>query len=200
LYFGLRLCIDTLCVIFVVVGVGFFSGTKRETLWDRENLVGLLLIGIALSAHGGVDTILRSSPHAVFSGYVLGFSRPSGLLPGGICLYDLDNHHWDPPYRCVYIPAGSKVPGAVWTTGTIWLLRATYRTRDLQAVRIEGEPVPSREATGLQAWTWQHNEPLLRPVIEASVGIILMLGAAIKAMIRRASPVSSSLHIYPRCR
>jgi hypothetical protein len=95
------------------VGVSLFSGTKRETLWDRDNLVGLLLIGIALSAHGGFDAILRSSPHAVFSGYVLGFSRSLGLSPSVICLYDLGsppgNDYVDAPYRCVYIPAGSAV-------------------------------------------------------------------------------------------
>jgi hypothetical protein len=47
-YFGLRLCIDTLGVICVVLGVGLFHGSKREILWDRNNVLGLLLIGIAL--------------------------------------------------------------------------------------------------------------------------------------------------------
>ena len=45
---GLRLCIDTLAVICVVLGVGLFSGAERETLWDRNNVLGLLFIGIAL--------------------------------------------------------------------------------------------------------------------------------------------------------
>ena len=92
MYSGVRLCIDAFAVICVVVGVGLFSGTKRETLWDRDNLVGLLLIGTALSIHGGWDTFFRSSPHAVFSGYVLGWSRYSGdpaWAPGTFCLYDL---------------------------------------------------------------------------------------------------------------
>ena len=199
MYSELRLCIETLAVILVVVGVGLFSGTKRETLCDRDNLVGLLLIGIALSAHGGFDTILRSSPHAVFSGYVEGWSRPLGLLPSGICLYDLGDPPtktlWDAPYRCVYIPAGSKVPDAIWSTGKIWELQATYRTRDLQAVKIEGEPVKASLATELQAWTWQHDEPLWRPAIETSVGLIFMLASASRLVIKRASPVSSFLHI-----
>ena len=92
MYSGVRLCIDAFAVICVVVGVGLFSGTKRETLCDRDNLVGLLLIGTALSIHGGRDTFFRSSPHAVFSGYVLGWSRFSGdpaWAPGTFCLYDL---------------------------------------------------------------------------------------------------------------
>ena len=63
-------------------------------------------------------------------------------------------------------PAKPNVPDGAWSTDEIWLLRATYRTRDLQAVRIEGEPVPSAEASGMQTWTWQSNEPLLRPVLE----------------------------------
>ncbi len=62
MYSGVRLCIDAFAVICIVVGVGLFSGTKRETLWDRDNLVGLLLIGTALSIHGGWDTFFRSSP------------------------------------------------------------------------------------------------------------------------------------------
>ena len=48
MYSGLRLCVDTLGVICVVLGVGLFSGTKRETLWDRNNVLGLLFIAIAL--------------------------------------------------------------------------------------------------------------------------------------------------------
>ena len=69
MYWELRLCIDALAVICVVLGVSLFAGTKRETLWDRNNLVGLLLVGIALSTHGGFDTILRSGePPLVLSG------------------------------------------------------------------------------------------------------------------------------------
>ena len=201
MYSGLRLCIDTLGVICVVLGVGLFSGTKRESLWDRDNLVGLLLLGIALSTHGGFDTILRSSPHAVFSGYVLGWSRSSGDVAsasGWIWLYDLGNppaeRFWDKPYRAIYIPAGGKAPDAAWSTDEVWLLRATYRMRDLQAVRIEGTPVASSKASGLQAWSWHHNEPIFLPAVETTVGLALMLGAAILLM-RRVSPDASSLHI-----
>ncbi len=202
MYSGLRLCIDTLGVICVILGVGLFSGTKRESLWDRDNFVGLLLIGIALSTHGGFDTILRSSPHAVFSGYVLGSTGLSGEAgsSGWIWLYDLGNppveRFWDKPHRAVYIPASGKVPDAAWSTNEVWYLRATYRTRDLQAVRIEGKPVSSPQASGLQSWTWQRDEPLLRPALETTIGLALVLGAAILLM-RRVSPDSSSLHISP---
>jgi len=203
LYSGLHLCIDTLSVVLIVLGVCLFYGTKRETLWDRDNLVGLLLIGIALSTHGGFDTIMRSSPHATFSGYVLGWSRSSGQVAsasGWIWLYDLGNppaeRFWDKPYRAVYIPPRGKVPDAAWSTDRVWLLRTTYRTRDLQAVRIEGTSVASSETFGPQAWTWQRNEPLLRPALETTIGLALMVGAGI-LLIRRVSPDSSSLHITP---
>jgi len=146
-YPELRPRINTLGVICVVLGVSLFAGTKRETLWDGNNLVGLLLVGFALSTHGGFDTILRSSPHATFSGYVLGWDRSSGdaaSASGRIWLYDLGYppaKDWvDAPYRAVYIPAKRTVPDAAWNTDRVWLLRTTYRTRDLQAVRIEGEP------------------------------------------------------------
>lgn len=204
MYSELRLCIDTLAAICVVLGIGLFSGTKRETLWDRDNLVGLLLVGIALSTHGGFDTILRSSPHATFSGYVLGWDRSSGdaaSASGRIWLYDLGYppaKGWvDAPYRAVYIPAKPNVPDGAWSTDEIWLLRATYRTRDLQAVRIEGEPVPSAKASGMQTWSWQSNEPLLRPVLESAIGLALMLGTAVRLLMRRGSSDASSLHITP---
>ena len=202
MYWELRLCIDALAVICVVLGVSLFAGTKRETLWDRNNLVGLLLVGIALSTHGGFDTILRSSPHATFSGYVLGWDRASGnaaSASGRIWLYDLGypptKDFVDAPYRAVYIPAKRNIPDAAWSTDRLWLLRATYRTRDLQAVRIEGDPVPSARASGMQTWTWQSDEPLLRPVLEAAIGLALMLGAAIRLLKRSGSPDASSLHI-----
>ena len=204
MYSELRLWIDMLGVICVVLGLSLFAGTKRETLWDRNNLAGLLLIGIALSTHGGFDTILRSSPHATFSGYVLGWDRSSGdaaSASGLIWLYDLGYppaEDWvDVPYRAVYVPARGNVPDAAWSTDKFWLLRATYRTRDLQAVRIEGEPVPSAKASGMRRWTWESNEPLLCPAFEAAIGAALILGAAIRLMMRRGSPDASSLHITP---
>ena len=187
-----RLCVDALGVVCAVWGLSLFAGTKRETLWDRDNIVGLLPIGVALSTHGGLDTILRSSSHATFSGYVLGWSRSSGKVAsasGWIWLYDLGypigKDLGDAPAgRAVYIPANRNVPDAAWNTDKVWLLRTTYRTRDLQAVRIEGEPVPLVKASGMRTWTWQSNEPLLRPAVEAAIGIALMLGAAIGLLTR----------------
>jgi hypothetical protein len=186
-YSELRLCVDVLGVVCAVWGLSLFAGTKRETLWDRDNIVGLLLIGIALSTHGGLDTILRSSSHATLSGYVLGWSRSSGKVAsasGWIWLYDLGypigKDLGDAPAgRAVYIPANRSVPDAAWNTDEVWLLRTTYRTRDLQAVRIEGEPVPLAKASGMRTWTWQSSDPLLRPAVEAAIGIALMLAAAI---------------------
>ena len=201
MYWELRLCIDTLGVICVVLGLSLFAGTKRETLWDRNNLVGLLLVGIALLTHGGFDTILRSSPHATFSGYVLAWDRSSDAASasGRIWLYDLGyppTKDWvDAPYRAVYIPARRNLPDAAWSTDKVWLLRATYRTRDLQAVRIEGKPVPSQKASEMQTWTWQSNEPLLRPALESVIGLALMLGTALRLLMRRGSPDGSSLHL-----
>jgi hypothetical protein len=200
-YSELRLCLDAVGVICVVLGICLFSGTKRETLWDKNNLVGLLLIGIALSTHGGFDTVLRSSPHATFSGYVLAWSRSSGHVPsasGWIWLYDLGfpptKAFEDSPYRAIYIPSKRNLPSEAWNTDEIWLLQATYRTRDLQAVRIEGRPIPSPKTSGLRAWTWQYDEPLLRPACETIIGLGLILGAVILLM-RRVSPNASPLHI-----
>jgi hypothetical protein len=203
-YSGLRLCIDTLAVICVVLGVSLFAGTKRETLWDRNNLGGLLLVGVALLTHGGLDTILRSSPRATFSGYVLGWSRSSenaAAASGWVWLYDLGYppaKGWGgAPYRALYVPATPNMPNAVWNTDSVWLIRATYRTRDLQVVRIEAEPVPAADTSGMQKWTWQFNESLLRPAFEAAIGLTFLLGATIGLLIRSGSGDASLLHINP---
>jgi hypothetical protein len=204
-YSELRLCIDTLGIICVVWGLSLFAGTKRETLWDRDNIVGLLLVGIGLLTHGGFDTILRSSPQAVFSGYVLGWDRSSrdvSSASGRIWLYDLGYppaKDWTgAPHRTVYIPAMRKVPDAAWSTDQRWLLRTTYRTRDFQAVRIEGEPVPSQKASGMQAWAWQSDEPLLRPALEGAIGLVLMLGAAVRLLMGGNKPGIGGRHaIFP---
>lgn len=199
MYSELRLCIDTLGIVCVVLGLSLFAGTKRETLWDNDNLVGLLLIGIALSTHGGFDTFLRSSPRATFSGYDLGWTRSgeAASAAGQMWLYDIGyppTNDWvGAPSRAVYIPSSRKMPDAAWNTDKVWLLRTTYRTRDLQAVRIEGQPVPS--AAGTRPWTWDSDEPLMRPAVEAVIGVSLMLGAAVKFLTRRGTPDSSSLHI-----
>ena len=47
----------------------------------------------------------------------------------------------------LYVPARRDLPEAAWNTDEVWQLRATYRTRDLQAVRIEGNPAGSPNAS-----------------------------------------------------
>lgn len=201
MYQELRLCIGTVGIICVVLGLSLFAGTKRETLWDKDNLLGLLLIGIALSIHGGLDTFLRSSPRITFSGYDLGWSRSgdAASASGRMWLYDIGyppTRDWvGAPSRAVDIPASHNMPGAAWNTNKVWLLRVTYRTRDLQAVKIEGQPVPSAEASGMRVWAWESDEPLTRPAVEAVIGFVLMLGAAVNLLRRRGSPDTSSLHI-----
>jgi hypothetical protein len=45
-------------------------GDGRRGFFDKNSLLGLILLGVAVILHGGFQTLLRSSPHAVFSGYV----------------------------------------------------------------------------------------------------------------------------------
>jgi len=193
------------------MGVLSFSGTKRETLWD--NLVGLLLIGIALSTHGGFHTILRSSPRATFSGYVTTMARTSDDRGSASMIYVCDlgyppesfesfvakypkGQGSGAPCQALYTPAKSGLPDATWNTHMVWLLRTVYRTRDFQVTRIDGEPVPFAKSSGTQSWTWQRNEPVLLPAIETATGFTLMLGTAI-ALLRRKRLDAASLHINP---
>jgi hypothetical protein len=212
-YVELRVFIDVLGIGCIVLGITLFAGTKRETLWDRDNLVGLLLVGVALSTHGGFDTILRSSPRAPFSGYVTTLARRSDDVGSASMIYVCDLGYppesfasfvaeypkaqgSGAPCQALYIPAKSGLPDAAWNTDMVWLLRTVYRTRDFQVTRIDGEPVPSAKASGIQSWTWQRNEPVLRPTIEAATGFTLMLGAAF-ALLRRKRLDAASLQIGP---
>lgn len=212
MYVELRVCIDVLGIVCAVLGILLFAGTQRETLRDRHNFVGLLLIGVALSTHGGFDTILRSSPRATFSGYVTTLARTSddpdstsmiylcdlGYPPESLASFaaEYPKAPSGAPCRALYTPAKSGLPDAAWNTNMVWLLQTVYRTRDFQVTRIDGEPVPSAKASGIQSWTWQRNEPVLRPAIEAATGCALTLGAA-AALFRRRRLDSAALHINP---
>jgi hypothetical protein len=71
---GISVYVNVAAIVCAMVALPLFIGTKRQTRFDKNNLVGFVLLGVAVLLHGGFLTVLRSSPHAVFSGYVLGWS------------------------------------------------------------------------------------------------------------------------------
>lgn len=73
----------------MLVALPLFIGTSRQRLFDKNNLLALVLLGLAAFSHGGFETVIRSSPHAVFSGYVLGWSGGSEDEESSLWIYDL---------------------------------------------------------------------------------------------------------------
>jgi hypothetical protein len=49
---GLSGYINVLALLSAVVGLPLFAGTKRESIFDRDNVIGLLLVGFACSFMG----------------------------------------------------------------------------------------------------------------------------------------------------
>lgn len=187
-----------------MVAIPLFAGTKRETLWDRNNLVGLLLIGFALLFHGGFETYLRSSPRLSFSGYVLGWGR-SQNGSGWASIYDLGyppTKKWSDgaAFRAVHVPWSktNPVPEEVWSVRGEWLIQLTYRVRDLEVISMRAVPVPALKAAGITGWEWQsRNERLVWPATETALGIVCALAASFIFMHKREVVLQSSLRINP---
>ncbi|MGC1975549.1 MAG: hypothetical protein WA671_02410, partial [Candidatus Sulfotelmatobacter sp.] len=86
---GISVYVNVAAIVCAMVALPLFIGTKRQTRFDKNNLVGFVLLGAAVLLHGGFLTVLRSSPHAVFSGYVLGWSGGGEDTESSLWIYDL---------------------------------------------------------------------------------------------------------------
>lgn len=78
MFTGISVYVNVAAIVCALVALPLFIGTSRQRLFDKNNLIALLLLGLAALSHGGFQTVIRSSPRAVFSGYVLGWSGGSG--------------------------------------------------------------------------------------------------------------------------
>jgi hypothetical protein len=151
---GVLIYVELFAFLCAIFGITFFGGTQRESLLDRDNLLGLLLIGLAAMVHGGFVSVLRSSPEAQFSGYILG----SEGLPDDawIYLYDLGyppeefesgrSAWYEPPVRMLHIVSSKSnaPPESFLHSDVRYQLTCVYRSWDLRVTSIHAVPVPAR--------------------------------------------------------
>jgi hypothetical protein len=57
---GISVYVNVAAIVCAMVALPLFIGTKRQTRFDKNNLVGFLLLGVAVLLHGGFLTIIRS--------------------------------------------------------------------------------------------------------------------------------------------
>jgi hypothetical protein len=197
-------CVNALALICALAAVPLFAGTKRETLWDRTNIIGLVLLGTALLLHGGLETYLRSSPVDSFNGYVLGWSR-SDDGSGWISVYDLGYppcKEWfmgDVPYRALRIKSRSRntVPQSIWDSERTLYLRLKYRIRDSKVVTIDAIPVAEQRTSNPRGWRWESREERLRwRLIETLIGGLFFVAGAGGFILKKAWR-STSNSIFP---
>ena len=173
------------------IGVTFFGGTTRETVYDKETLLGAFLVGVALLTHGGFVTLLRSSPRANFSGCIEASSPLFQDMPdwqtAWIAVYDLGY----PPTQQWFDPASGKPAANLdltikWThnnpfplseelfnlENTYWV-NCVYRRWDLQVISLDAVPSPSGLSEGLRGQHWASiTESPEWYLAEATLGLI----------------------------
>jgi hypothetical protein len=180
---GLSGYINVLALLSAVVGLPLFAGTKRESIFDRDNVIGLLLVGFALLVHGGFGTLLRSSPHVTFDGYVLGWD--GGHDGRRFWIYDLAHPNefpWDASSRGLHLEStkSNPVPDSFWTIDKRYLMKVDYRLWDLEVTSIDALPVPELQAKGLSSWHWQsHAEARCWLILQTIIGVVFVVAASI---------------------
>ncbi len=158
---GLSFYFNLAAIICVLLALPLFIGTRRNSILGRSNLAGFALIGLALFLHGGFESVLRSSPVATFSGYVLGWSGGGSALESSVYIYDLgfppeeEYHFPNAPNRELFLRRSLEhpVPEEFWDSQNKVQMRCAYRIWDRQITNIEAVPVtnPQRVAS----WRWE---------------------------------------------
>jgi hypothetical protein len=179
---GISVYINIAAVICALVALPLFIGATRRRFLDKNNLLGLTLVGIAILLHGGFQTLLRSSPHAEFSGYVLGWSGGSEDSESSLWIYDLgfppgDRASFpDAPYRNLRLTRSrtNRVPASFWNSNSSEYVKCDYRVWDLEITRIDAVPVPNAKQAVSAGWQWDSDsEKRIWPFLEAFLGFLV---------------------------
>ena len=56
---GISVYVNVAAIVCAMVALPLFIGTKRQTRFDQNNLVGFVLLGVAVLLHGGFLAVLR---------------------------------------------------------------------------------------------------------------------------------------------
>jgi hypothetical protein len=184
---GISVYVNVAAIICASVALPLFIGARRQGFFDKNTLLGLVLLGTALILHGGFQTLLRSSPHAVFSGYVQGLEGGSGYNDSSLWIYDLgfppaDTPFYKAPYRNLHLSTSprNRVPAPFWKADSSEYLKCEYRVWDLEITRVDAVPVPNSSHPTSAAWVWKSDaEGRTWPFLEALLGLLISCGCAL---------------------
>lgn len=206
---GAREYVEFFAFLCCIVGITFFGGTTRESLVDKDNLRGLLLLGLALLTHGGFESLLRSSPDVIFSGYILGYRN----LPNDawISVYDLgyppqgfetDGPAWyNSPSRVLYIGWSKRnvPPESFLKIDRRYRITCVYRSWDLKITSVHAIPIPQAEAQGFTSWQWEAPTPMPRFwfLTEAVIGAISLVSSMF-ILLRTPKPIEPTFDEFLR--
>jgi hypothetical protein len=164
-------------------GIILLGGTTRESLFDRETLAGGLLIGLALLAHGGIESLPRLSPTASYRGYV---EIPGRIPTDSWILVDgrVDPPFDDDPSRTLHLvwTEPNALPESFRKRDYRYDLTYIYRSWDLRILSIHALPDPHAPDPGLKAWDWFPPPPETKWYffVECGLGTILLAYALLK--------------------
>ncbi len=179
---GILVYVNVAALACGLIALPLFIGAKRQSFLDKNNLLGLILLGIALLLHGGFQTLLRSSPHATFSGYVQGWEGGSNSNDSSLWIYDLGfppaaPPFYEVPYRNLHLSTSrsNRVPASFWNTDGSEYMKCEYRVWDLEMTRIDASPVPNAGLPGsTTAWQWKSDTgERTWPFLEALLGLLV---------------------------
>jgi len=178
---GISVYVNVAAIISVLVAVPLFIGARRRGFFDKNSLLGLILLGVALILHGGFQMLLRSSPHAMFSGYVLGSAGGDESSESSLWIYDLgfppaDIPLYQAPYRNLHLSTsrGNRVPASFWNADSSEYAKCEYRVWDMQITRIDAIPVPNAGLPGSASWLWKSDaEGRIWPFLESLLGSLV---------------------------
>jgi hypothetical protein len=179
---GISVYVNVAAIVCALVALPLFIGSKRQRFLDKNNLLGFVLLGIAMLLHGGFQTLLRSSPHAVFSGYLLGWDGGSEDRESSLWIYDLGFPPADTvsfyefPNRNLNLrrSRNNRVPASFWNTDRHEYVKCDYRVWDQEITRIDAVPVPDAKQAASGAWRWQsQSEGRAGPFLEALLGFLI---------------------------
>ena len=183
---GLSGYINGFAFLIAAAGLPLFAGTKRETVFDKDNLVGLMLVGFALLLHGGFGILLRSSPNVAFNGYVLGWD--GGHNEGRFWIYDLGSPNELPqgaPSRGLHLEWTKSNPVLlyVWQIDGSYRLNVRYRLWDYEITSIDAQPSPELRARALTSWHWEsHAEALSCLTVQTIIGVGFVVTATVLSL------------------
>jgi hypothetical protein len=158
------------------------GGMTSESLFDRETLVGTLLIGLALLLHGGFESSPNLSPQSSYRGYVYFLS-----------FYPATSWNSIPNDRWIFVDGTPSKPSRqlhlIWARANTppesllkrdyrYDLTFVYRSWDLRVISIHALPDPYYPESGLAPWHWF--APPAPPVprsffVEAGFGAIVSI-------------------------